>query len=171
MRAVHTMFALAIPLGGCFTYPCETDVLQCEDGEAFEVDRTCEASEPLTAELLEMATLDAVQAGDWPIVHEGAQGGIHFDLGLRVSGLDAGHIQLRASVDVSECEDAQCAERTVFAQRTLSVDESVLEPEGESFLLPDVVVLLDDVPRSGEVAIDLLDACGRELRLVHRVAQ
>ena len=39
MRLRLTLSALIPLLPGCFTYPCETDVLACEQGDAFDEER------------------------------------------------------------------------------------------------------------------------------------
>jgi hypothetical protein len=170
MRPVLTLIALMPLLGGCFTYPCETDVLACEEGEAFEVDAQCEAETPLSIEILEMATLDPLVRDAWPIVHHGAQGGIHFDLGIRVRGLEPDHREVQLAFDAAECRDAACTDAARVAARTLNADASILEPDEGAFLLPDVVLLLDREPaHGGELTVSVLDSCGRELEVVHSV--
>lgn len=164
------MCALIPLLSGCFTYPCETDVLACEEGEDFEVDAKCKADAPLSIELIEMQTLEPVKPGQWPIVHHGVQGGIHFDLGVRVRGLEPDHVAVKLDFDAAECRDAECREVVGVARRTLNADATVLEPDAEGFLLPDVVLLLEREPaRGGELVLQVLDACGRELEVVHAI--
>ena len=163
----------AVLLTGCFTYPCDSDVLQCEEGEAIAVDRTCEATEPLSIELIETDTLQAVDADAWPTVHHGIQGGIHFALGVRVRGLDPDHARVQVTLDAAECADADCVEMAVIAERTLNAEDDLLDPEeGDgAWLLQDVVVLLEREPSGpGEIELTVLDGCGRERLLVHPVA-
>jgi hypothetical protein len=170
MRLRLTLSALIPLVTGCFTYPCETDVLGCEQGDAFEVDAQCEAEAPLSIELIEMQTLEPLATGSWPIVHHGAQGGIHFDLGVRVRGLAPDHVAVKLDFDAAECRDDACGEVVGVARRTLNADDTVLEPDEDGFLLPDVVLLLEREPaRGGEIVLQVLDACGRELELVHAI--
>jgi hypothetical protein len=170
MRPGHTLLALIPLLVGCFTYPCETDVLACEEGEAFAVDASCEAEQPLALELIEMQTMQPVQRGAWPIVHHGAQGGIHFDLGIRVRGLEPDHLEVRLDFDAAECRDSDCTAMADVAARTLNADDTVLEPDDDGHLLPNVVLLLDREPaHGGALQLHAMDACGRELEIVHEI--
>lgn len=169
----HSLTAIVAGLlsGGCFTYPCETDVLACEEGEALEIDRTCEPSEPLAIELVEMDGLAAVPEGAWPRVHHGPQGGIHFDLGLRVAGLDPEHAEAELELDARECTDDDCSEGNVFAQRKLNASEDLFEVDEDGRLLPNIVVLLEREPSaSGRLVVEVRDGCGREVELVHRAS-
>jgi hypothetical protein len=155
--------------GGCVTYPCDDDVLACGEGEAFEIDPSCEPQGPLSIEVLEMATGVPVAADAWPTVHHGPQGGIHFSLALRVTGMEPQHIALQLELDAVECADAQCRETTALAQRSLAADASLFEDEDDARVLPDVVVLLEREPEGGgELRIDVLDACGQQAETILR---
>ena len=170
MRLRLTLLAAIPLLAGCFTYPCETDVLACEESEAFQIDADCEAEEPLSIELIEMATMQPVSPDAWPIVHHGAQGGIHFDLGIRVRGLEPDHLNVQLDFDAAECRDADCTAMADVAARTLNADDTVLEPDDDAHLLPNVVLLLDREPaHGGALQLHAIDACGRELELVHEI--
>lgn len=170
MRPGHTFLALIPLLAGCFTYPCETDVLACEEGKDFAVDANCEADQPLSIELIEMQTMQPLKRDAWPIVHHGAQGGIHFDLGIRVRGLEPDHLNVQLAFDAAECRDADCTAMADVAARTLNADDTVLEPDEDAHLLPNVVLLLDREPaHGGALQLHAIDACGRELELVHEI--
>ena len=156
---------------GCYSYPCDTDVLACEEGDALEIDRTCEPSAPLEIVLLEMDGLEPVVEGTWPRVHHGPQGGIHFDLGLRVAGLDPEHAEAELDLDARECVDEDCGDATVFAQRKLNASEDLFEADEDGHLLPNIVVLLEREPSgSGRLVVDVRDGCGRRVEVVHRAS-
>ena len=180
LRAL-TIGALMTLLAGCFTYPCDNDVLECEEGEAFEVDRSCEAQAPLELEIVEMSTMMPLDAQVWPEVHHGPQGGIHFDLGVRLTGLEPGHAAARLTFEAAECMDESCDETALIAQRTLYADESLLEAaedaseraageESAPQVVPGIVLLLEHEPGvAGVLRLDALDPCGREASLEHVV--
>jgi hypothetical protein len=110
-----------------------------------------------------------VAADAWPTVHHGPQGGIHFSLALRVTGMEPQHIALQLELDAVECADAQCRETTALAQRSLAADASLFEDEDDARVLPDVVVLLEREPEGGgELRIDVLDACGQQAETILR---
>lgn len=166
----RTSWLLAAGLAtGCVTYPCEDDVLQCEEGEVLEVDANCEAEGPLTIEVLEMDTRAPVPERAWPSVHTGPQGGVHFNLALRVTGLEPDHVALSLRVDARECEDAECGSTTALGHRMLNADADLLEVEGDAFVLPDIVVMLERAPDAdGRLSLEATDACGQHALVQRR---
>ncbi len=163
MRASILSLGLAALSPGCFTYPCERDVLACEEGEPLAIDRACELE---SGELgLEVGDGEGefapLAAGAWPQVHHGPQGGIHFMIGLRLSGVDPEHESFEIEVVARDCDGA-CAEMDELSTRTFVVDGSYLEPDGDALVLADVVLLLDREPRpKGELTVQATDSCGR----------
>ena len=93
MRASILSLGLAALSPGCFTYPCDRDVLACEEGEPLAIDRTCKQENgELVLELGEgEGEFSALAADAWPQVHHGPQGGIHFMIGVRLTGVDPEH--------------------------------------------------------------------------------
>jgi hypothetical protein len=162
MRASILSLGLVALSPGCFTYPCDRDVLACEEGEPLAIDPSCEQSGELRLELGEgEGEFTALSADAWPVVHHGPQGGIHFMLGLRLTGVDPDHESFEVEVVARDCEGA-CTEMDELSARTFVVDESYLVPEGEALVLADVVLLLDREPRAqGEITVQVTDSCGR----------
>ncbi len=157
---------MATLAAGCVTYPCDEDVLECKEGEALEVDASCEAEGPLELQVLEMDTLAPVPADAWPTVHEGPQGGQHFSLALRVTGLQPEHLAFSLQLDALECVDGACEASVELGHRTLNADAKILEEDGDGFVLPDVVVMLERAPEGdGVLYVEANDACGQHARL------
>ncbi|MCX4241237.1 hypothetical protein [Paraliomyxa miuraensis] len=161
-------------VAGCsYDYSCDDDVLACEQGEAFEIVDDCDADEPLILTVLETDTMEPLGDDRWPVIHHGAQGGIHFDLTMEVEGLDPAHEQIQLTMDAIECARTDCSDEVTLGERLLYAGEEQLEEEGDDddVRLPSVVLLLEDDPSGrGELRVDVLDACGREASLVHRVS-
>ena len=155
-----------IPVTGCVTYPCDEDVLECKEGDALQVDASCEADGTLTVEILEMDTLTPVAEDAWPTVHEGPQGGHHFNLALRVTGLEPDHVALSLQLDALECTDEACDDSIALGHRVLNADDTILEADGDGFVVHDVVVMLERPPEAGGMLyVDANDACGQRARL------
>jgi len=152
--------ALALVPCACFTYPCDTDVLGCEEGDEFVIDRSCTPTAgTLTVELRESGAMQPL--GAWPELHHGVQGGIHYALGLELVTADVDHREFRIEVTVRDCEGA-CTAMDVVAERTLVVDDASLAVDGDALALDDIVVLLDREPRSNaELVVTVTDSCGR----------
>ncbi|HWB80880.1 MAG TPA: hypothetical protein VG755_38220 [Nannocystaceae bacterium] len=143
----------------CFTYPCERDVVACQDDDAFTIDRSCKLETPLVATLGEGDGEFVALAGDgWPLVHHGPQGGVHFLLGLRVEGMDPAHCELQIVITAHD--------EHVLADRTLVVGRDQLDENGDAFELADIVVVLERAPKQhGELVVDITDSCGRTTTL------
>lgn len=155
-------------LPACFTYPCDRDVLACEEGDAFAIDRSCKVEDELGLVLGEGNGMFAsLPDAAWPEVHHGVQGGIHFMLGVRLAGVDPEHGEFEIEVDARDCDDA-CSEMDTLATRTFTIDESYFERDGDELVLADVVLLLDREPRAkGELTVRVTDSCGRTAESVH----
>jgi hypothetical protein len=168
MRMPILSLGLAALLPGCFTYPCERDVLACEEGEPFAIDRSCELEGELGLEVGEgEGMFAAFPAASWPQVHHGAQGGIHFMLGLRLSGVDPKYAAFEVEIEARDCDDA-CAAMQTLSERTFVVDGDYLEPDGDAQVLTDVVLLLDREPHArGEITVRVTDSCGRTAESTH----
>ena|SRR5688572_12463667 len=165
----NASLALALGLTGCFTYPCDTDVLACEDGEALELDPTCEAEGELELVARENESDAPIPADAWPTVHEGAQGLLHFALALQMRGMDPDHQEIEITLRVEACEDEACATTTMITSRTLVADAQVLEVDDDAVELHDIVLVLDEAPpQDGRLVVEALDACGRTASLVVR---
>lgn len=163
MRVSILSLGLVALSPGCFTYPCDRDVLACEEGEPLAIDRSCEQQMgELGLELGEGEGEFSTLADDaWPQVHHGPQGGIHFMIGLRLTGVDPKHESFEIEATARDCE-GECAEMDDLSARTFVVDESYLEPDGDALVLTDVVLLLDREPRAeGELTVRATDSCGR----------
>lgn len=159
---------LPVLLAGCFTYPCDTDVLACEDGDAFVVDRACVPTGELGVGLRESGSESPMPATGWPELHHGVQGGIHYALGLDLVQVDDDHRQFEIAIEVRDCEGA-CLDMAVVAQRTLVVDDDWLDERGDALVLDDVIVLLDREPRSiAELEVIVTDSCGRTTTTTRR---
>jgi hypothetical protein len=155
-------------LPGCFTYPCDRDVLACEEGEPLAIDRACETDVELVLELGEGEGTFAPLADEtWPQVHHGVQGGIHFMLGLRLEGVDADHGEFEIEIVARDCQGG-CDTMDMLSARTFVVDDTYFDPDGDALVLADVVLLLDREPRaSGEITVRVTDSCGRTAETVH----
>jgi hypothetical protein len=155
-------------LPACFTYPCDRDVLACEEGDALAIDRECKLDGDLELVLGEgngmfVPLPDAV----WPEVHHGVQGGIHFMLGLELAGVDPDHGEFEIEVEARDCDES-CSAMETLATRTFTIDESYFERDGDALVLADVVLLLDREPRAkGELTVRVTDSCGRTAESVH----
>lgn len=161
--------ALVLGLTGCVTYPCETDVLACEDGEALQIDPTCDAKGDLSLVARENGSDLPLPEGAWPIVHHGAQGGVHFSLAVHMDGIDPKHREVELTLRVEACDDEACDEPSMLTSRTLVADEDVLEADGDMVELHDIVLVLDDEPPAeGRLVLEARDACGREASQVLR---
>ena len=165
---------LAVLLGcavlppGCFTYPCDRDVLACEDGEPLAIDRSCQADGELVLELGEGDGTFAPLADEtWPQVHHGVQGGIHFMLGLRLEGVDTEHGEFEVELEARDCGGG-CSEMQMLSARTFVIDDTHFEPDGDALVLADVVLLLDREPAErGEIVVRVTDSCGRTAETIH----
>jgi hypothetical protein len=154
-------FAAAV-LGGCFTYPCERDVVACAEDDAFEIDRACELDDELAAVLCEgEGELSPLGAHGWPIVHHGPQGGVHFVLGLQLDGVDAGHDAFQIEIEARDCDGA-CETSDMLATRTFVIDREHSERSGAAAEIADIVMVLEHSPRAqGELVVRVTDSCGR----------
>jgi len=171
MRAcVRSLPALlgGVVLSGCPTYPCERDVLACEDGDAFVIDRSCEVDDELVLALGDgEGRFTALEDAAWPVLHHGVQGGIHFTVGLRLEHVDPDHGEFEIEVEARDC-DARCPSMEVLATRTFVIDEGHFEHTDAALELADVVLLLDRQPRAaGEIAVTVTDSCGRVAASLH----
>jgi hypothetical protein len=156
------VLTLVTALAGCVTYPCDTDVLACEDGEALQLDPTCEAEGELSLVARENEGTAPLDPDAWPTVHHGAQGAVHFSLALQMQGVDPEHREVEVTLRVEACDDSACEDTSMLTSRTLVAGEDVLEVEGDTVELHDVVLVLDDVPPpEARLVIDVRDACGR----------
>ena len=167
MRAL--LLAAAFALGGCFTYPCDTDVLACEDGEALQIDPSCEADGELRLVTRDNDTDAPLPERGWSVVHHGAQGAVHFSLALRMEGIDPDHREVEIQLSVEACADEPCDDTSMLSQRTLVATDDILEVEGDAVELHDIVLVLDDEPPpEGRLTVKVRDACGREASQVFR---
>jgi hypothetical protein len=166
---ILVLLGCAVLPPGCFTYPCDRDVLACEEGEPLAKGGACDESEaPLVLELGEgEGTFTPLADDTWPQVHHGVQGGIHFMLGLRLEGVDAEHASFEIEIEARDCK-GECASMQMLSTRTFVVDETYFEPDGEALVLADVVLLLDREPEAnGEITVRVTDSCGRTAETVH----
>ena len=159
---ILVLLGCAVLPPGCFTYPCDRDVLACEEGDALAIDRSCKNTDALVLELGEGEGTFAPLADEtWPVVHHGVQGGIHFMLGLRLEGVDASHGEFEIEIDARDCKGG-CTEMQPFATRTFVIDDSHFEADDDALVLADVVLLLDHEPAErGEITVRVTDSCGR----------
>jgi hypothetical protein len=161
--------ALVLGLTGCVTYPCDTDVLACEDGEALQIDPSCDAEGDLSLVACENGSDMPLPEDAWPIVHHGAQGAVHFSLAVQMDGIDPDHRQVELELRVEACDDEACDDPSMLTSRTLVADEDVLESDGDTVELHDIVLVLDDEPPAeGRLVLEARDACGREASQVLR---
>jgi hypothetical protein len=166
--SILVLLACAVLPPGCFTYPCDRDVLACEEGAPLAIDRACQVSDALVLELGEGEGTFAPLADEtWPQVHHGAQGGIHFMLGLRLENVDVDHEDFEVELEARDCTD-DCTTMQMLSTRTFVVDASYFEEDGDALVLADVVLLLDREPHErGEITVRVTDSCGRMAESVH----
>jgi hypothetical protein len=137
-------------------------VLACEEGEALQIDPSCEADGELSFVACENGSDTPLPPDAWPTVHHGAQGALHFSLALLMEGLEPEHREVEVTLRVETCEDEVCEDTSMIVSRTLLADEDVLEGEGDVAELHDVILVLEKAPpEDGRLVVEARDACGR----------
>ena len=95
---------------GCPGPPCDQDPLYCGEGEDFFYAPECELTGALEVTLGQGTDgFEALAPEQEPKVHEGAQGGHHLCLGLRVENPALEFPRLRVAFDVEIDDPERCA--------------------------------------------------------------
>ncbi len=149
--------------------PCLDDALGCDQGDALQVDATCEDESPLQLELGDGdGSFRPLAPGTAPEEIQGAQGGSHMVLGVGVDNPLESHLAFEVSIVLTQGEGE---EAWTSADRTAVYDGSIVAfDEGRAELLNFVLVpdgWFAGEPRRIDVAVR--DACGRIGTLSHAI--
>lgn len=164
---VLALLVTACPFGGPSEGPCRQDSLQCGDGVAFEVDDSCENTEPLRVSLgAGEESFTALLPGDDPPLVQGFQGGQHLVLGLRIDNADPDHLLFEVEFDL---EQAEGSDWTRVASRDAVYDEMSFEQDRSEVRILDIVVIPDvwDLEAERVIAVSVRDSCGRSTAIDH----
>jgi len=159
-----------IAIAGCGGPPCDEDPLGCGDGtDEFAVDPACDLTGPLAIELGDGdEDFLAYAAGQEPTVHEGAQGGHHLCLGIRIHQPALEYPLLRVVFDADFDDPLRCADdpacdpwvNTAHRELTLGPD---LPLNGDSVEETGFILILSLWPEELErrLRLEITDECGR----------
>jgi hypothetical protein len=163
----------------CGGPPCDEDPLGCGEGDSeFAIDPSCELTGPLEVALGERdPTFAPYQELQEPTLHEGAQGGHHLCLALRVAEPALDYPLLKVVLDADFDDPNRCADEPACDPWVNTGHrELVLGPElpvnGDSVEEGDFILVISLWPEElvRRIRLEVTDPCGRVGTAEHRLA-
>jgi hypothetical protein len=188
MQTTSRVLAIAylVTAGACTGYggcsdgaedPCEADAFSCRSASGIEIDPNCEVSAELLVELGQGEHGFApLEQGYMPRVHNGAQGGQHIFVAVRISGGDPGHASFLLDVALYERGAYQPgaagadAELEDSGRRKVLIEDAALSGEG-TFEQAGIVLQVYGGLEGADLVLEVTDSCGRTASDVVRLGQ